>query len=114
MRCKMTYLQACPIGGPAHPSDHAAAAPYRSSRFCRRLLRSSMFLVLFGLTAAILQPTARADERKVEKRSAPAYPEMARKMHVASVVKITLTVAPDGSVVSAKAQSGNLMLVPAA
>lgn len=71
-------------------------------------------LLALGLGAAILPVPAHADGRRVERRVPPAYPEMAKKMHIGGVVKLVINIAADGNVISAKAQSGNLMLVPAA
>ena len=58
--------------------------------------------------------TCRADDRKVQKRVPPVYPELARRMHIAGVVRIQVTVAPDGTVTDAKTVNGNKMLSLAA
>jgi TonB family protein len=78
-------------------------------------------ITAFVSTAVILAalsicagPSAWAADRKVEQRAMPSYPEMAKKMKISGVVKVALTVAADGHVASAKAQSGNMMLVLAA
>ena len=69
-----------------------------------------------ALLLALLIPCAqlRAENRHVEKRVAPMYPELARRMHITGVVKVSATVAADGTVKDVKAQSGNQMLVTAA
>lgn len=54
------------------------------------------------------------ENRKVEKRVQPVYPELAKRMHVGGVVRISATVAPDGTVTDAKTVSGNKMLSLAA
>ena len=55
-----------------------------------------------------------ASDRRVEKRVAPEYPVLARRMNIAGTVRLTATVSPDGSVTAVKAESGNAILVPAA
>ena len=55
-----------------------------------------------------------ASERKVSTRVAPAYPELARKMHIHGVVKIEAIVRPNGSVKSTRVLGGNPVLVEAA
>jgi TonB family protein len=55
-----------------------------------------------------------AEGRHVEKRVAPVYPELARRMHINGVVKLDVKVAPDGSVSEVKATNGNQLLTSAA
>jgi TonB family protein len=45
--------------------------------------------------------------RKVIARSLPAVPPMARKIHLVGKVKLELTVAPNGSVASARMVGGS-------
>jgi TonB family protein len=69
----------------------------------------------FALLALIcLSLQCRAEERRVLKRVQPVYPELARRMHIGGLVRILVTVAPDGTVSTVKAVSGNKMLWPAA
>lgn len=75
-------------------------------RFQAWILVLSAFLCLsFG---------SRAEDRKVQKRVPPVYPELAKRMHVEGVVRIQATVAPDGTVTVAKTINGNKMLSLAA
>jgi TonB family protein len=55
-----------------------------------------------------------AEERAVKSRVAPVYPEIAKRMRIAGVVKLEVTVDPDGKVTDVKQLSGNSMLCPAA
>jgi TonB family protein len=55
-----------------------------------------------------------AEDRKIQKRVPPVYPELARRMHVSGVVRILATVAPNGTVTDVKTIDGNKMLSPAA
>ncbi|MBV8113250.1 MAG: energy transducer TonB [Silvibacterium sp.] len=57
---------------------------------------------------------SRAEDRKVQKRVPPVYPELAKRMRIEGVVRIQATVAPDGTVTDAKATNGNKMLSLAA
>jgi protein TonB len=65
----------------------------------------------FGTTSAGAQD---ALDRKVKSKVAPVYPEIARKMNLAGVVKIELVVAPSGVVKETKVIGGNPILVNAA
>jgi TonB family protein len=79
----------------------------------RRQLRSrAPFLALLAL-ACVSVPCS-AENRKVEKRVQPIYPELAKRMHVGGVVRISATVAPDGTVTDAKTVNGSKMLSLAA
>lgn len=53
-------------------------------------------------------------ERKVSTRVSPAYPELAKKMHIHGTVKIEAIVRPNGSVKSTRVLGGNPVLVDAA
>lgn len=77
-----------------------------------RLLRGCALALL--LTAVVPYTAAAAEARHVEKRVAPVYPELARRMHITGVVRVSAAVAADGSVTDAKATSGNQMLSSAA
>jgi TonB family protein len=45
--------------------------------------------------------------RKVIARTAPSYPELARRMHLKGKVKLEVVIAPEGSVKSAKMLGGS-------
>ncbi|MBT9332869.1 energy transducer TonB [Paracidobacterium acidisoli] len=55
-----------------------------------------------------------ADDRHVQRRVPPVYPELARRMHIGGMVRVSATVAPDGSVTNARATDGNKLLTTAA
>ena len=63
-----------------------------------------------------LQGRAQQDEitRKVKSKIAPTYPELARRMSIAGVVKVQVVVAPNGSVKTTKVVGGHPLLVNAA
>jgi len=52
--------------------------------------------------------------REVKSKVTPAFPELAKRMNVSGVVKVEVTVAPNGSVKSAKAIGGHPLLIDAA
>lgn len=79
----------------------------------RRQLRGRAPL-LAVLALACVSLACPAENRKVEKRVQPVYPELAKRMHVGGVVRISATVAPDGTVTDAKTVNGNKMLSLAA
>jgi TonB family protein len=74
-------------------------------------------LLLVGGWVATGAPLARGQEevtRKVKIKVAPVLPELARRMSITGVVKIMVTVAPNGSVKDAKIVGGHPVLVNAA
>ena len=77
----------------------------RSSR--SRLLAGGLIL---SAGAAFAAPTPRA----IVSRVAPAYPELARRMHVTGKVVLLVTIQPDGKVSATKVESGHALLAPAA
>jgi TonB family protein len=81
------------------------AQPSRTKRWTVRILLMLVLVPCF---------VARAETRHVEKRVQPVYPELARRMHITGVVRVTAAVSADGSVTDAKATSGNQMLTSAA
>jgi len=52
--------------------------------------------------------------RKAKNKVAPTYPELAKRMSIAGVVKVQVVVAPNGSVKSTKVVGGHPLLVNAA
>jgi TonB family protein len=68
-------------------------------------------LVPLGAQANATPPLA---ERKLIARVAPAYPDLAQKMHIHGMVKIEATVRPNGSVRSTRVVGGSPILVDAA
>jgi len=55
-----------------------------------------------------------SSDRKVANRVTPAYPELAKKMHIHGVVRVEAIVRPNGSVKSTRVLGGNPVLVDAA
>jgi TonB family protein len=69
---------------------------------------------IFALCLIACCPSAHAQEREPITKVAPAYPPLARQMHIAGKVKVTATVDPNGTVSKAQSDSPIMLLVPAA
>ncbi len=79
-------------------------------------LRPSRLFFLAGSVALCVSTAFAASNvhRAIVSRVAPAYPELARRMHVGGKVVLLVTIQPDGTVSSTKVESGHALLVPAA
>lgn len=75
--------------------------------------RAYAAIIVFALIACVALP-ATAAARRIERRVPPIYPELAKRMHIGGTVRIAATIAADGTVMRAKAVSGNKLLEPAA
>ena len=70
--------------------------------------------VLLALMVAFAVSSWAADERPVQSRVAPAYPEIAKRLKIGGVVRLEVTIDAAGKVTNVKTVSGNHMLSPAA
>jgi TonB family protein len=69
------------------------------------------------MVSALLISTSLAAEspsRKLKTQVAPAYPELARKLHITGKVRLQVEVAADGKVKSVVVKGGNPVLADAA
>jgi TonB family protein len=74
-------------------------------------------LLLIGGWMAVSAPVAWGQEelnRKVKTKVAPLYPDLARRMNITGVVKILITVSPNGTVKDLKLMGGHPVLANAA
>jgi TonB family protein len=88
----------------------------RTSGWRKLAAAASAALILLGLFgASALAQTGTTDEskRKVKTRTAPAYPDLAKRMNVSGKVKIEVVVTPDGRVKSTRVVGGHPLLVQA-
>ena len=69
-----------------------------------RLFHAGVFLLSLILVQALW---AEDSERKVVAKTAPSYPELARRMHAAGKVRVEAVVSPSGSVTAAKMVGGS-------
>jgi TonB family protein len=83
-------------------------------KFVKIAVFSSFILAAAGFVSAQEPHAVAPPERRVATRVAPAYPELAKRMHLQGVVKIEAIVRPNGSVKSTRALGGNPVLVDAA
>lgn len=76
-----------------------------SVKSCASIL--AVMIMAFSLTAAA------AADRTAKSKVSPVYPELAKKMNINGVVKVEVTVAPNGRVTSVKAIGGHPLLIEA-
>ena len=76
-----------------------------------RLATSIAAVALLASGAAAQQSNTDEGKRKVKIKTAPAYPELARRMNVSSKVKIEVIITPDGRVRSSRVIGGHPLLV---
>jgi TonB family protein len=69
--------------------------------------------ILLGAVLACAVSLA-AEDRPAKKRVAPAYPELAKKMHIGGAVKMEVDVDPEGQVHEIKVIEGHALLRDAA
>lgn len=84
--------------------------PLRLRRAGLRVMQAAALALMMSL----VMPAGAADERAVKLKTQPTYPEIAKRMRVSGVVRLTVTVDADGKVTDVKPLSGNGMLSAAA
>ncbi|MGD0682710.1 MAG: energy transducer TonB [Terracidiphilus sp.] len=84
--------------------------PNRWRRAGARLMQAAVLALMVALT----MPACAADARAIKLRTAPHYPEIAKRMRVSGLVRLTVTVDAEGSVTDVKPLSGNGLLSAAA
>jgi TonB family protein len=78
------------------------------------LLGVVLLLALSSIASAQNAGPEETAKRQIKSRTDPAYPPLAREMHVNGRVKIEVTVAADGAVRNTKVLGGSPLLVRAA
>jgi TonB family protein len=86
---------------------------FRSNQL-RRVGVRLMQVAVLALVVVLAMPARAADERTIKTRVAPTYPEIAKRMRVSGIVRLAVTVDPEGKVTGVKPISGNGMLAAAA
>jgi TonB family protein len=71
-------------------------------------------VLMAAIITVSLSSLAFADGRQTKSKSTPAYPELAKRMNISGTVKVEVTVAPNGHVLSAKAMGGHPLLIESA
>jgi TonB family protein len=76
------------------------------------------WIAILALAGSTAQFTFCQDEtprvRRVTERSVPSYPDLARRLNLVGVVKLRVTVAPDGVVIQSEVLGGNPVLAKSA
>jgi TonB family protein len=75
-----------------------------------RILRSALLATALCLSALNLQAQ---EGRRVISNPVPVYPETAKRLHLAGVVKVQIVIAPDGHVKETNVIGGHPLLVNA-
>jgi TonB family protein len=70
-------------------------------------------LVFSGASGFAQSGSTDESKRKVKTKTAPLYPELARRMNVSGRVKIEVVITPDGHVKSTRVVGGHPLLVQA-
>jgi TonB family protein len=71
-------------------------------------------MLLAGSTQAQQSVSTSESGRKIATRVAPAYPQLAKNLHLQGAVKVEAVVRPNGTVKSTKVLGGNPVLADAA
>jgi len=70
--------------------------------------------IVLAMAISLAAPCVPAQEnRKVVSNPTPAYPDIARKMHLAGVVKVRVVIGADGRIKDVKVVGGHPVLVDA-
>jgi len=75
----------------------------------KRIGAGALLAIAMSLTAANVP--AQETNRRVISNPTPVYPELARKVHVAGVVKVQVVIAADGKIKDVKVIGGHPLLV---
>ena len=85
----------------------------RTSRWKKLAVTTTAALVLSGASGFAQSGSTDEAKRKVKTKTAPLYPELARRMNVSGKVKIEVVITPDGRVKSTRVVGGHPLLVQA-
>jgi len=85
----------------------------RIGRWRKWAVATTAALVFTSVSGFAQTGSTDESKRKIKTKTAPQYPELARRMNVAGKVKIEVVIAPDGHVKSARAVGGHPLLVQA-
>ncbi|HUR37349.1 MAG TPA: energy transducer TonB [Terriglobales bacterium] len=76
--------------------------------------RLNRFVAMVMMAALLTTAALAQSSRPIKSKVSPQYPELAKRMNVIGAVKVEITVAPNGTVKSAKALGGHPLLIDAA
>jgi TonB family protein len=84
-----------------------------TSRWKRAALAVGAAIALSGASGLSQSGSTDESRRKVKTKTAPLYPELARRMNVVGKVKIEVVISPDGRVKTTRVVGGHPLLVQA-
>lgn len=85
----------------------------KTSNWKKFVLATTALALFAGVSLAAQSGSTDETKRKVKSKTAPAYPELARRMNVSGKVKIEVVITPDGHVKSTRVVGGHPLLVQA-
>jgi TonB family protein len=85
----------------------------RTSLWRKWAVATTVALVFSGAFVFAQSGTTDESKRKVKTKTAPLYPELAKRMNVFGKVKIEVVITPDGHVKSTRVVGGHPLLVQA-
>jgi len=85
----------------------------RISRWKKLALAATAALVFSGASGFAQSGSTDESKRKVKTKTAPLYPDLAKRMNVTGKVKIEVVITPEGRVKSTRVVGGHPLLVQA-
>lgn len=85
----------------------------RKTNWRKLVLGAGAVAILSGVSGFAQTGTTDESKRKVKSKTAPVYPELAKRMNVAGKVKIEVVITPDGRVKTTRVVGGHPLLVQA-
>src|SRR5438552_9996594 len=85
----------------------------RTSAWKKLAVAATAALLFSSLCGFAQSGSTDESKRKVKTKTAPLYPELARRMNVSGKVKIEVVITPDGRVKSTRVVGGHPLLVQA-
>lgn len=85
----------------------------RTKNWKKLVLSASAVAILSGVSGFAQSGSTDESKRKVKSKTAPVYPELAKRMNVAGKVKIEVVITPDGHVKTTRVIGGHPLLVQA-
>lgn len=79
-----------------------------------RILTTAILVLSLGVIASSQTVASGGDQRKITKRMAATYPELAKRMGVSGAVKLEVTVAANGKVKDVRVLGGHPVLANSA
>ncbi len=81
----------------------------------KRAVAMCLLLLIGGWVAtSASRASGQEVDRKIKTKVAPVYPDLAKRMNITGVVKVQITVSPNGSIKNTKVVGGHPVLANAA